>query len=242
MNVQAIILLLSLSLPGMLFMARSEKRLIQFLNPEENPPPLWLRLVNHFVIVILFIILGVSFYQRAGFTLPSFTGIHTATILISVVTALIHVGYYYLIVVKRMDERSYNRVERSRRETGIFARVLYGGIVEEIMFRFGLLSFIMWALAFVFQNELIGFWIANLAAAFLFALAHVPGMHQLNIKVTVNLYVYSISMNMLVGIVCGWLFWTNGLEAAIVCHMLFHIIWYIFESLNIGKPMNLTED
>ncbi|WP_141396951.1 CPBP family intramembrane metalloprotease [Ureibacillus xyleni] len=47
--------------------------------------------------------------------------------------------------------------------------------------------------------------------------------------VTKTILFYSSSMNLLVGLICGWLYWQNGLLAAIMCHMLFHLIWYMFE-------------
>lgn len=47
--------------------------------------------------------------------------------------------------------------------------------------------------------------------------------------VTKTILFYSIGMNLVVSLVCGWFYWQHGLAAAIICHMLFHLVWYVFE-------------
>ena len=39
----------------------------------------------------------------------------------------------------------------------------------------------------------------------------------------------AISLNMVVGLAFGWLFWQHGLLAAIVAHALLHAAWYPLE-------------
>jgi hypothetical protein len=47
----------------------------------------------------------------------------------------------------------------------------------------------------------------------------------------------------MVGLLCGWLYWSEGFAAAILCHMLFHFVWFIFEKTitkNEGGTLNAS--
>jgi hypothetical protein len=38
-----------------------------------------------------------------------------------------------------------------------------------------------------------------------------------------------IVLNLWATLICGWLFWQYGLLAAIIAHMLYHLIWLPFD-------------
>lgn len=57
---------------------------------------------------------------------------------------------------------------------GIFTRLFYGGIVEEVIFRFGLMSFFVRLGSLMLDHQLAAIWIGNLLAAIFFALIHLP--------------------------------------------------------------------
>ncbi|WP_090633717.1 CPBP family glutamic-type intramembrane protease [Neobacillus massiliamazoniensis] len=89
------------------------------------------------------------------------------------------------------------------------------------------------------------FWLGNIATAVIFALAHLPAIFQMKIKVTNTILIYSNSMNIMVGLCCGWLYWTQGFAAAVLCHILFHLVWYVFEKRNKATgpyTIHLSED
>jgi membrane protease YdiL (CAAX protease family) len=57
------------------------------------------------------------------------------------------------------------------------ARVLYGGIAEELMVRWGLMTLLVWAVWRLRRPERLSgwaYWAGALAAAFLFAIGHLP--------------------------------------------------------------------
>ncbi|WLR57751.1 CPBP family glutamic-type intramembrane protease [Mesobacillus subterraneus] len=112
-----------------------------------------------------------------------------------------------------------------------FTQVFYGGVIEEVVFRFGFMSFFTWLFNLWFSNILWSIWIANILAALLFALAHLPSVQQLKVTDTKLIYLYMNSTNAILGLVCGWLYWKEGLAAAIICHMTFHIVWFIAEKI-----------
>jgi hypothetical protein len=107
-------------------------------------------------------------------------------------------------------------------------RFLYGGITEELLVRFGLLSGIA-ALA----TRLVGrrggavsapvMWGAVVAAALLFGLGHLPATAAV-VDLTPAVVLRALLLNGLAGIVFGWLYWRRSLEAAMVAHVSFHLV------------------
>jgi membrane protease YdiL (CAAX protease family) len=94
----------------------------------------------------------------------------------------------------------------------------YGGIVEELLLRWGLLA----ALAALFKrlgaNPVATFWWANGLSALLFGAGHLPAVAMLGAALTPLVIAYIVLANALAGLVCGWLFWRRGLETAMVAH------------------------
>lgn len=91
----------------------------------------------------------------------------------------------------------------------------YGGFVEELMMRWGLLSVVM-AGAVRLLDRVPAFWVANLVSAALFGAGHLPLALSLGGGATV--VAYTLLGNMLVGLLCGWLFFRHGFEQAILTH------------------------
>lgn len=94
----------------------------------------------------------------------------------------------------------------------------YGGLVEEILCRWGLLSFFAWGLHRLGVGRGSGFWVANLAAALAFGAGHLPAASQLGLRLTPVVLCYLLLANGVVGVVCGWLFRRRGLESAMLAH------------------------
>lgn len=108
----------------------------------------------------------------------------------------------------------------------LLAGLFHGGIVEEIVFRWFLLSLFVWLLSFIpglvvsaVPNNT--FWIANTIAALLFGLAHLPGSAA-TAPLTQIAFILVIALNILVGLIYGYFFWVSGIEAAMLAHMSTH--------------------
>ena len=106
-------------------------------------------------------------------------------------------------------------------------RFLYGGITEELMLRFGLMS----ALAFVgwrvTGRQSDGprpavMWAAVVIAAILFGVGHLPALAQ-SVNLTLTLVARTVLLNAVAGVLFGWLYWRRSLEAAMVAHAAFHV-------------------
>jgi len=110
----------------------------------------------------------------------------------------------------------------------------YGGISEETMMRLFLLSLLAWLGRFVNRtpDDRPGLWVlwtANIVAAALFGLGHLPAFVSIGVPIDAVVVVRAIVLNGLGGVVFGWLYWTYGLEAAIVAHfsgdISLHVLW-----------------
>lgn len=105
--------------------------------------------------------------------------------------------------------------------------ILYGGISEEIMLRFGLMSAAVYV--FSLKGHYLNKWVyigGIVFSAILFALGHY-GTTASYFEMTAIMWVRMLLLNGAGGLVFGWLFWKYHLEAAILSHMLTHVTMII---------------
>jgi len=108
----------------------------------------------------------------------------------------------------------------------------YGAIDEEILLRLFALSLFAWLGRFV-QRKPAGrpsvsvLWVANIIAAVLFGLGHLPITSAL-VPLTPLIVVRAVVLNGLLGIGFGYLYFTRGLESAMLSHfsadLLLHVV------------------
>jgi membrane protease YdiL (CAAX protease family) len=108
----------------------------------------------------------------------------------------------------------------------------FGGIAEEIQLRLFALSLLVWLASFAFKTSdgrpsASAFWIANLLAAVLFGLGHLP-LTSMLAPLTPLIVIRAVVLNGLLGLAFGYLYWTRGLESAMVAHfsadLLLHVV------------------
>ena len=119
----------------------------------------------------------------------------------------------------------------------IAASVLYGGIVEELMLRFFMMSIIAFLLWKVFARKaetaptavIVA---ANIIAAVLFAAGHLPATAMLFGSLTPMILIRCFLLNGGFGLLFGWLYRKFGIQYAMVSHAGLHIvsklIWLLF--------------
>jgi hypothetical protein len=127
------------------------------------------------------------------------------------------------------------RLPQAMRETfpipALWKRLLasfYGGIDEEILIRLFLLSLLAWLIGLAWHlpgggPTLGALWLANLIAAVIFGLGHLPATAAV-VKLTPLLVGRAILLNGVIGVAAGYLFWRYGLEAAILAHFSADIV------------------
>lgn len=107
--------------------------------------------------------------------------------------------------------------------------LLYGGIAEEILLRWGLMSLVIWVLARAFPGRAARggtpsaalAWTGIVVAAAVFAAGHLPAL-ALAVEPTGAIVARTLALNLLAGLAYGWLYWRHGLESAMVAHAASH--------------------
>ena len=144
--------------------------------------------------------------------------------------ALLFVAAYYWLFRPRLDTETVLRMEELRNELGIWGRVLYGGIVEEVLIRWGLMTLLVWLGSLLLGDPTSAVvWTAIIVAGILFGLGHAPSYLAAGCKRSPIFFATMISLNLWASLIFGWLFWHYGLLAAMLGHMLFHLVWWPFD-------------
>lgn len=122
-----------------------------------------------------------------------------------------------------------DRIERFTRLLPFPTRLLYGGIVEELLLRWGLMTLLVWIVWRVWQKRSpqptsINFVLAILISSLVFAASHLPIASIAIGQLTLALTLFVIVANSIFGLVAGYLYWKHGLEAAIIAHMFCHVV------------------
>ena len=115
----------------------------------------------------------------------------------------------------------------------VWKRVLagfYGGIDEEILTRLFLLSLFAWVGAKILRKREAGlsarvFWIANIVAAILFGLGHLPSASMV-MHITPAVVAIALILNGIPAVTFGYLYWRRGLESAMIAHFCADFVLY----------------
>lgn len=111
--------------------------------------------------------------------------------------------------------------------------LLYGGITEELLLRWGLMSLFVWIGCRLARQPAKGcqpppwmVWSAIGLAAFLFGAGHLPALAAV-VTLTAPVILRTILLNAIGGFVFGWLFWRKNLETAMLAHAMTHVGFFI---------------
>lgn len=126
-----------------------------------------------------------------------------------------------------MGEAGRALAEGSYTPTLLLAGLLYGGITEELMVRWGVLSLLAWAGWKLLQRgqgppRAGVMWGAILLSALLFGAGHL-GAAAAFAPLTPAVVARTVVLNAVAGVAFGWLYWRRSLEAAMVAHMAAHL-------------------
>lgn len=117
------------------------------------------------------------------------------------------------------------------------ASVLYGGITEELLMRWGLLTLLVWLGWRLVRRGRSGseegslsrpgvgvVWGAIALSSLLFGLGHLPILLA-RVPLSSWLLLRTLGLNGLGGLLFGWLYWKRSLEAAMIAHIAAHLTW-----------------
>jgi len=121
------------------------------------------------------------------------------------------------------------RAEELNKVLPFLTRLLYGGITEELLLRWGVMTLLVWVAWRLLQKEqgkprAICFVSAIIISSLIFGLGHLPIASALAVDFNVPIVSYIIIANSVFGLIAGYLYWKKGLEAAIIAHMLAHVV------------------
>ena len=113
-----------------------------------------------------------------------------------------------------------------------FTASFYGGINEELLMRLFGVSLIAWVLEKIWHTPsnlptTIDFYIAIFIMSIIFALGHLPALKSLVGDVSSTLLTRTLILNGAIGLICGWVFWHYGIEAAILAHFTADIVYHV---------------
>lgn len=212
--------------------------------PPELPPPALLKLVTILqptLLTSLAVLIGVWLSPKVGLHAPVAEAIAKSEpflprmkvqILPGVIAGLVSgVGIVAVWVIAKpfLPEEFLTRAQDFNKLIPHAVRILYGGFTEEILLRWGVMTFLVWLMTLVFQGDRSGprgifFVIAIFISAILFGLGHLPIASALAGGLTLPVVAYVVSANSMFGIVAGFLYWRRGLEAAMLAHMFAHVV------------------
>jgi membrane protease YdiL (CAAX protease family) len=204
--------------------------------------PLWLiqvlGLAQSAVTLAAAVAIGTRLAPRVGLAAPAFEALVART---SVGRALLPQllpgvvgGVLGCIVLRVFDRRApaeIGAVVASGFDPSLAVRVLYGGITEELLLRWGVMTVLLWLLALparVLRGRegppgRVAAVLAILLSALVFGLGHLPTVVAFGGELTRGVVLYVVLGNALFGGVAGVLFWRRGLEAAMLAHALAHV-------------------
>lgn len=222
---------------------------------EELPVPLivvrLLNLISPTFLLSIAVLVGVSLAHKVGFSAPlaeAIAGNSTpkwAAIQPQIVPGLIGgaiggiwLSSWFSLWQSSLPIAFLNQAEDISKNTPFFTRILYGGITEEIILRWGLMTFLVWIMWLALQKfqgapETIYVILAIAISSFVFGLGHLPIAFALSSQITVLLVLYIVLGNSLFGIIAGYLYWSTGLESAIIAHMVTHTVMMAFDLVNV---------
>ena len=222
MNWVYMIIVFIICIPGIYYMYQSEKIYIKEDDVTDRQ-----RLIIHILTAIIFSAIG-------AFIVPKIDVVQQIEAIkiisygfgLGVICSIGNLLFYYMYFVPNLTREEYYKIENYYVNAGILSRVFYGGIIEEVIFRWSLLSLFIWLCQLVNLNNETSVWIAITFSSILFALIHIPSIKLVTSKPKTSMYVYAIFGNIWVGVFAGAAFVYGSLVAAIIVHMLFHLLWW----------------
>lgn len=206
------------------------------------PAPLWVlslaSLAQSAVLLAVAVWAGVAFAPALGLRAPVFesilTGRQAAPALRSQLMPAIAggiIGGTMLVAVGRYAPDALAAAGEGF-SVPLVVRILYGGITEELLLRWGLMTVLVW-LAWKFLQRRKGVpqvayvWLAIGVSALLFGAGHLPAAAALVEQLTANVVAFVVGANAVFGLLFGYLFWRHGLESAMIAHAGAHVVGYI---------------
>lgn len=137
---------------------------------------------------------------------------------------------YYRVFGAYLDEETKQAMKRMRIALGLDGCMLFGGVVEELIARWGLMNLTaFFILLFTRQQSPYIILVAIILSGFFLSIGQLPAYYAAGCRYGRRFLYALIALNLGQAILFGLLFWHYGLLSAIASHMLFHLAWWIYD-------------
>lgn len=209
---------------------------------EPLPAPLWVislaGLAQSALLLALAVWAGVRLTPSLGLRAPAFEAVATgrpigpalrSQLLSGLIAGVL--GGIFLFAAFRYAPGAVAELQ-DRFAIPIVARVLYGGITEELLLRWGLMTALAWLAWRLLQQRRgpvrAGFvWLAIAVSALMFAAGHLPAAAVLLGALDVPVVAFVIGVNTAFGLLFGYLYWRYSLESAMIAHAMAHLVSFV---------------
>ena len=213
--------------------------------PPPDLPPAWLfkiiSLIQPTVIVTVAVLVGVALAAKVGLHAPAAEAAANGEDLLAKIKPQILPGVIagllsgvaivlsWVVAKPFFTDEFIERAEQFNKLLPAITRFLYGGFTEEILLRWGFMTFLVWALWRLFQSGVgvpkpVYVVAAIVVSALVFGIGHLPIASMLAGGLTGPLVIYVITANSIFGLAAGFLYWRRGLESAIIAHISAHVV------------------
>jgi hypothetical protein len=123
-----------------------------------------------------------------------------------------------------------DRVSRFTKLVPLPTRILSGGITEELLLRWGLMTLIVWAAWRLLQKgkgvPTKAYFVGGiLLSSLLFGVGHLPvAFMLLPDAFSLALVLFVVLANSAFGVIAGYLYWRPGLESSMIAHIVCHLV------------------
>lgn len=200
-----------------------------------------LNLINPTILLLISVTIGVLLYDKVGFKLPIIERVisknktpkSSELLKYGIIGGLISGLLIVVVAISFQPILPTEFVEMGEKfKPPLITKFLYGGLTEEILIRFGVMTFVVWLLFKIVGKKIaLIYWLGILISSIIFGLGHLPITFLLVDNPTTALFMYIIFGNAIGGIVFGWLYWKKGLETAMIAHIFSHIILTLGENI-----------
>jgi len=210
--------------------------------PTITPALKLLGLIQPTLLLAVAVVTGVALAPRVGLSAPAaealasggniFTSLRSqlAPGVLGGLVGAICIILVSLLIKPLLPAAAIQRIGEFSRILPLPTRVLYGGITEELLLRWGFMTLIVWAAWRVLQkgqNHPRGalFVGAILLSSLVFGAGHLPVAYVLLPDFFGGpLVLFVILANSAFGVVAGYLYWRRGLESAMIAHIICHFV------------------
>lgn len=194
-------------------------------------------IVQGTILFAIVTLVGMLAANQVGLTLISHSNSYLPALLLGLLAGIIIVALE-LLVFGRFVPQTMQEISSSISPWKQIVAIFYAAVNEEILLRLFLLSGLVWLLNFVAPIASFGdigsypyVWLAIIVTAILFGVGHLPATAAMA-SLTPGLITRAIVLNGIPGLIFGYIYWQNGLTAAMAAHLATDVILRGYGILN----------